>query len=89
MFRNNNNDNPHRRDRGVIKFIVLVVIALALLKYFFNISVKDIFDNPVVQDILIIIKSLLRVFWDTLLLLLDFIKQLLATAKVFVAGLNK
>jgi hypothetical protein len=89
MFKKNYNDSPHRRDKGVIKFIVLIVIALALLKYFFNISVKDIFDNQMVQDIISILKSLLKVFWDTLLLLLDFLKQLLATAKVFVGGLNK
>lgn len=70
-------------------YIVLIIIALALLKYFFNISFKDIFTNQVVVDIWVIVKSLFVVLWDTLLLLLDFLKQLLATAKVFVAGLNK
>jgi hypothetical protein len=89
MFKNNYHDGARRRDGGIVKFVVLIIIALALLKYFFNISVKDIFDNQMVQDILSILKSLLRVFWDTLLLLLDFLKQLLATAKVFVGGLNK
>lgn len=76
------------RSRGFIKFVILVIIALALLKYFFNLSFKDIVDNDVVRDIWTIFKSLLKIIWDTLLLLLDFLKELIATAKEFVAGLK-
>lgn len=77
------------RSRGFVMYIILIIIALVLLKYFFNFSFKDIFTNQVVLDIWVIVKGLFAVLWDTLLLLLDFIKELLATAKVFVAGLNK
>ena len=89
MFKNNSYDGSRKRSRGFVQFIILIIIALALLKYFFGISVKDIFNNEVVQDILSIAKSLFKVLWDTLLLALDFIKELLATAKTFVGGLNK
>ncbi len=89
MFKSNDLGSTRSRSRGFIMYIVLIIIALALLKYFFNISFKDIFTNQVVVDIWVIVKSLFVVLWDTLLLLLDFLKQLLATAKVFVAGLNK
>jgi hypothetical protein len=89
MFKSNNLSGGRSRSKGFVMYIVLIIIALALLKYFFNVSFKDIFTNQVVVDIWVIVKSIFAVLWDTLLLLLDFLKQLLATAKVFVAGLNK
>lgn len=76
------------KSRGFIKFIILIIIALALLKYFFGVNLKDIVQNQVVSDIWSIFKSLLKIIWDTILLFLDFVKQLIATAKDFVAGLK-
>ncbi len=77
-----------RHDRGFLKTIILLIIALALLKYFFGISLKDIVNNNVVQDIWTIAKSLFRIIWDTLVLLLEFLRELIATARDFVSGLN-
>ncbi len=77
-----------RQDRGFIKAIILIIIALALLKYFFGITIKDIVNNEVVQNIWAIVKSLGKIIWDTIVLLLEFLKELIATAKTFVAGLN-
>ncbi|MES2059583.1 MAG: hypothetical protein V4438_00975 [Patescibacteria group bacterium] len=69
------------RSRGFIKTILLVIIALVLLKYFFNLSLNDIIKSQVVQDIWSIIKSLFQTLWGLLLMILDFLKALIATAK--------
>lgn len=79
----------HNRDRGFLRIIILVIVALALLKYFFGISVKDLWNSQVTQDIVQIIKSLFSVIWDILLLLLNFLKELISTARAFISGLNK
>ncbi|HEY4512553.1 MAG TPA: hypothetical protein VJH63_02740 [Candidatus Paceibacterota bacterium] len=75
-----------RRNRGFIQAIILIIIALALLKYFFNISLADILNNQVVKDIWSITKSLFQVLWQTVQVLFDFLKQLVASAKDFVSN---
>lgn len=82
MYRNTS------RQRGFIRAIILIIIALALLKYFFNISFYDILHNQVVTDIWSITKSLLTVFWDLLLVLLDFLKQLVGVAQDAVGSMK-
>ncbi len=78
----------HRREKGFIKSIILIIIALALLKYFFNITLKDIADNEVTQNLWIIAKSFFQALWDIIVLLLQFLKELIQTARDFVANLN-
>lgn len=89
MFRNHDHVPGLRsKSKGFIKAIILIIIALALLKYFFNISLKDIASSEVVQDIWSIIKSFFKVVWEIIVLLLDFLKELIATARDFISGLN-
>ena len=70
-----------RRNKGFIKTIILVIIALVLLKYFFNISLNDILQNQITQDIWSIIKSLFQTLWGVVLTIIDFLKSLLGSAK--------
>ena len=70
-----------RRNKGFIKTIILVIVALVLLKYFFNISLNDILQNQITQDVWSIIKSLFQTLWGVALMLVDFLKSLLASAK--------
>jgi len=76
------------RSRGFIKTIILIIVALVLLKYFFNVSAYDIIHSPIISDIWYIIKSLFLILWDLVLALLDFLKQLVATAKTSVSSLK-
>ena len=78
MFKVNNKIN---RSRGFIKSVILIIIALVLLKYFFDISFKDILNTQVVRDIWAIIKSLFQTLWKLALMLFDFLKALIANAK--------
>lgn len=79
----------HERDRGFLKTVILIIIALVLLKYFFGLSVRDLWESEVTQNIWQIIKSLFSVLWDILILLLNFLKELISTASVFIADLKK
>lgn len=74
-----------RRNKGFIKTIVLIVIALVLLKYFFDISLNDIISSKIAQDIWSIIKSLFQTLWGLILVVIDFLKALLANAKQSLA----
>lgn len=76
------------KSKGFIKAIILIIIALALLKYFFNITLKDIADNEVTQNLWVIAKSFFQALWDIIVLLLQFLKELIQTARDFVANLN-
>ncbi len=78
----------HQRDRGFIKAIILIIIALALLKYFFGISLKDIADSQVGQDLWAITTAFFKSVWEIILLLLDFLKELISTARDFITGLK-
>lgn len=77
------------RNRGFIKAILLVVIALVVLKFVFHIEPKDLLENKLVSSILAVIKTFFNLLWSALLLLLDFIKAVLNSAKVFLDGLNR
>jgi uncharacterized MnhB-related membrane protein len=74
--------------RGFIKAILLIVIALAVLKFVFKIEPKDLLENTLVSSIISVIKTFFNLVWSALLLLLDFIKAVLNSAKVFLDGLN-
>lgn len=76
-------------NRGFIKTIILIVVALLILKYAFNIDLKDIINSKVVTSIWSIIKTIFGLLWTALLLLLDFLKTILTAATNFLNGLNK
>ncbi len=76
------------RKRGFIKAIVLIIVALVLLKYFFGITFYDILHNQVISDIWSIIKSLFGILWNIVVVILDFLKQLVGVAKTSVEGMK-
>lgn len=76
------------RNRGFIRTIIVVIVALAILKFVFHVDLKDILDSKIVSTIVSIIKTLLKMLWNAILLGLNFIKALLITAKNFLEGLN-
>ncbi|MFA6050548.1 MAG: hypothetical protein WC761_05115 [Candidatus Paceibacterota bacterium] len=82
MFRTNS------RKRGFIKAIILIIIALALLKYFYNLTFFDILKSDVVTDIWAIIKSIFGIIWDLLTVMLDFLKQMVGVAQNSVESLK-
>lgn len=76
------------RKRGFIKAIILIVIALIVLKLVFKIDLNDIVGSKIIQSIWSIIKSIFHLLWTAVLLVLDFLKALLNTAKNFLDGLS-
>ena len=79
----------NRNNKGFIQAIILIIVALVLLKYFFNISFNDILHSQIAQDLWTILKSLFVTLWQLILIVLDFLKQLVATAKDYVTTLKK
>ena len=76
-------------NRGFLKAVILVIIALAVLKFAFHIDLKDILDSKIVTSIWSIIKTIFNMLWSAILIGLDFIKAVLTTAKNFIEGLGK
>lgn len=70
-----------RRNKGFIRTIILVVVALVLLKYFFDISLSDILNSTIIRDIWSIIKSLFQTLWSLVLTIIDFLKTIVSEAK--------
>lgn len=77
------------RRRGFIRMIILIVVALVLLKYFFNLTFYDIVNNAIVQELWSLIKQTFAIAWDLLLVLLDFLKQLVGVAQSSVDSMKK
>ncbi len=50
--------------KGIIKTIILVIIALIILGYFFNIKVQDIFNSGAVQANLSFAWSIVVKIWS-------------------------
>ena len=78
-----------KRNRGFIKAILIIILALIILKFAFGITLQSILDGKFFQTVVYIIKTFLVMLWDAVLITLDFIKELVVTAKQFVEGLNK
>lgn len=70
-----------RRNRGFIKTILLIIVALVLLKYFFNITLGDIMNSQIVKDIWEIVKSLFLALWNVVLMIVDLLKSILTSIK--------
>ena len=68
--------------------IVLIIISLIVLKYVFNINLKDIIDSKIVQDIWIILKKIFDLLWEAITLTLKFIILILEKFKDFISGLS-
>lgn len=81
--------NQNNKQKGFIKTIILVVVALFALKFFFNISLKDILDSSLFKSIWSIVKSILSLLWQAILFTLDFIKVAIEKIKDFLTGFSK
>lgn len=83
---------PKRRrqkNKGFIKTIILIIVALAILKYVFDIDVKDMIESATFQSILEIGKNLLSLMWDAALASIEFLKVAFEFSKNFVRELIK
>ena len=53
-----------KRDNGFISWLILIIIALALLKYFFNWSIFDAVASEQGRDTISYIRQLFDTIWD-------------------------
>ena len=63
------------KQKGFIRAIIVIVVALVILKYAFGVNLSDIINNQVVQDAWNIFKQLLLLLWEAILLCLSYIKS--------------
>jgi len=59
--------------KGLIRFIVLIIIALALLKYFLDWSIFDLINSDKGRATVEYIKNILVVVWSYILIPTNFI----------------
>ena len=81
-------DTAHNYRRGFIKKLILIVLALIILKFVFNITLKDIINSEVVKDIWQIIKYLYELLLDAIKVSWKFFVLALAKTKEFIHSLN-
>ncbi len=53
-----------KKDEGFIGWLILIIIALALLKYFFNFSIFDAAASEQGKDTISYIKNIVDVIWS-------------------------
>ena len=70
----------NKKDEGFIQLIILLIIALLVL-HFLNISLKSLLSMQSVRDFFVYLWGLSKLIWQDFLLLLDFIKGIVATGK--------
>ncbi len=75
--------------KGFVKTIILIVIALIILKYTFGINLKDIIDSDIVQGIIAVITALLKLLWKAVLFSVDFLKVAITYVKDFIQEILK
>ena len=63
------------KQKGFLRAIILIIIALVILKYAFGINLSDIINNQVVQDMWNIFKQIFLLFWQAILLCLSYVKS--------------
>lgn len=63
------------KQKGFIRAIIVIVVALVILKYAFGVNLSDIINNQVVQDAWNILKQILLLLWQAILLCLSYIKS--------------
>ena len=77
-----------KRQKGFIKMIVLIIIALLVLKYVFHINLKDIIDSKIVKDLWIILKKIFDLLWEAITLTIKFFVLAFGKIKEFLSGLS-
>jgi hypothetical protein len=62
------------RKRGFVGVITIIVIALIALKYYFNLDLKTLAQNKIIQDLWSLIKQIGLLLWQVIVIILDFIR---------------
>ncbi len=75
--------------KGFVKTIILIVVALIILKYTFGINLKDIIDSDIVQGIIAVITALIKLLWKAVLFSVDFLKVAITYVKDFIQEILK
>lgn len=79
--------NLKNKQGGFITTIILIIAALVVLKYFFNMNLSDILQTQIAQDTLSIIKQLWSLLWQAILATIDFLKVAIVQIKDFISTL--
>ncbi|MEI8337851.1 MAG: hypothetical protein WCF92_01740 [bacterium] len=64
-----------QKQKGFIKAIIVIIIALVVLKYAFGMNLSDILNNQVVQDAWNIVKQLFGLLLQAIIIALNYIKS--------------
>lgn len=63
-------------EQGFVEFIVVIIIALVILHYL-NIDLGTLLQKEWVRNLAIFIRDLLKLVWNDLKIIIDFIKSIL------------
>ncbi|MFA6463811.1 MAG: hypothetical protein WCV55_02295 [Candidatus Paceibacterota bacterium] len=73
-----------QKQKGFIKAILLIIVALVVLKYAFGVNLSDIINNQVVQDAWNIVKQLLGLLWQAIIISINYIKSAIPQMQQFL-----
>ena len=78
-----------RNMKGFIKTIIIIIVALVILQFVFNITIQEIISSKFVKDLISILKSIFELLWDATIIVLDFIKMSFVKLQEFISGFKK
>ena len=73
---------------GFIRIIVVIVLALVILKFVFNVDVKDILESRFIADLISVTKAIFKLIWDAVLIALELLKMIISKANEFIKSLK-
>ena len=77
-----------KNNRGFIKTIILIIVALVILKFVFGITFKDVTENRLVEDFISILKAIFNLFRDLVMVAMEFLKVLFSKIKALIENIN-
>lgn len=80
--------NSLKTGGGFIRMIVIIVVALVILKFIFNVDLKDIIESRFIGDLISVTKAIFKLVWDAVLIAFELLKMILAKAKEFLGSLK-
>ena len=75
LLKANRTSNGMKKDKGFISWLILIIIALALLKYFFNWSIFDAIASEQGRSTINYIREVLNTSWSYIKVPVMFIWQ--------------
>ena len=73
---------------GFIRIIVVIVLALVILKFVFNVDVKDILESRFIADLISVTKAIFKLVWDAVLIAFELLKMIISKANEFIKSLK-